>query len=89
MSQKTLIFLVKKFMQSTADIKFLSGSLSWGKAGIRAQLLNLKNNQLIDDFVFEGDKNSFHILNAVSPAFTCALPFSKYLVEQMQKHYLN
>jgi L-2-hydroxyglutarate oxidase len=36
------------------------------------------------DFKFEGDKKSFHILNAVSPAFTCAEPFSKLIVENIK-----
>jgi hypothetical protein len=33
------------------------------------------------DFVFEGDRRSFHILNAVSPGFTCCLPFSRYVCD--------
>jgi len=49
----------------------------WGKPGIRAQLLNKKSGALVMDFVVEGDHKSFHILNAVSPAFTCALPFAE------------
>lgn len=56
---------------------------TWGKPGIRAQLLDTKNNALISDFCFEGDDHSFHVLNAVSPAFTCSLPFSSYLVDQI------
>ena len=57
----------------------------WGKPGIRAQLLNIKNRQLEMDFVLEGDSNSFHVLNAVSPAFTCSIPFADYVVQQIQK----
>jgi hypothetical protein len=30
------------------------------------------------DFVLEGDKYSTHVLNAVSPAWTCALSFAKF-----------
>ena len=56
----------------------------WGPAGIRAQLLNLKNNSLEMDFVYEGDARSFHILNSVSPGWTCAIPFSDYLVDQIE-----
>jgi hypothetical protein len=33
------------------------------------------------DFVIEGDKNSTHVLNAVSPAWTCALSFANYVCE--------
>lgn len=57
------------------------GFTEWGKPGIRAQLLNKKTNKLVMDFKVEGDKKSIHILNAVSPAFTCSFPFAKYVVE--------
>jgi hypothetical protein len=53
----------------------------WGKPGIRAQLLDIKNRKLEMDFVFEGDNRSFHILNAVSPGFTCCLPFSRFVCD--------
>ena len=50
--------------------------------GIRAQLLDKETLSLVQDFVVEGDSVSTHVLNAVSPAFTCAFPFSKYIVDQ-------
>jgi L-2-hydroxyglutarate oxidase LhgO len=56
---------------------------SWGKPGIRAQLLDTKKRKLEMDFVLEGDKRSMHVLNAVSPAFTCSLPFSEYVCERI------
>jgi hypothetical protein len=37
------------------------------------------------DFRFEGDSRSLHVLNAVSPAFTCALPFAEYLFDCIQR----
>lgn len=55
----------------------------FGAPGIRAQLLNIKEKKLEMDFIFEGDKQSFHILNAVSPGFTSSLPFSQYVVEKI------
>jgi (S)-2-hydroxyglutarate dehydrogenase len=57
----------------------------WGKPGIRAQLINTKTKELEMDFKFEGDDKSFHVLNAVSPAFTCALPFSELLVSEIKQ----
>lgn len=57
----------------------------WGPSGIRAQLLNLKNKSLEMDFVFEGDEKSFHVLNAVSPGWTCSIPFTEYMVDEMEK----
>jgi (S)-2-hydroxyglutarate dehydrogenase len=55
----------------------------WGKTGIRAQLLNVKEKKLEMDFVLEGDSKSFHVLNAVSPGFTCALPFAEYICDEI------
>jgi L-2-hydroxyglutarate oxidase len=56
----------------------------WGKPGIRAQLLDIKEKKLQMDFVIEGDDRSMHILNAVSPAFTCSIPFSQYVCKEIQ-----
>lgn len=51
--------------------------------GIRAQLLHKDTLELVQDFVLEGDQRSMHVLNAVSPAFTCSFPFASYVVEQI------
>ncbi|RJQ14292.1 MAG: L-2-hydroxyglutarate oxidase [Nitrospiraceae bacterium] len=56
----------------------------WGRPGIRAQLLDIKKNKLEMDFVVEGDNKSMHILNAVSPAFTCSLPFAEYVCGEIK-----
>jgi len=57
----------------------------WGRPGIRAQLLDLSSGKLEMDFRYQGDDRSFHVLNAVSPAFTCAIPFCAYLVDQIER----
>lgn len=54
----------------------------WGKPGIRAQLVNTKQRKLEMDFRYEGDKKSFHVLNAVSPAFTCSMALGEFFVNQ-------
>jgi len=58
------------------------GFTEWTKPGIRAQLLDKTTLSLVQDFVVEGDHKSVHVLNAVSPAFTCSFPFSQYVVDQ-------
>ncbi len=58
-----------------------SGFTEWSKPGIRAQLLNTKTLELVMDFVVEGDQATIHVLNAVSPAFTCSFPFAKWVVD--------
>ncbi|MDH4301880.1 MAG: L-2-hydroxyglutarate oxidase [Nitrospira sp.] len=55
----------------------------WGRPGIRAQLLDITKKKLEMDFVLEGDDRSMHILNAVSPAFTCSLPFASHVCDHI------
>ncbi len=62
-----------------------TGFKEWSTPGIRAQLLNKKTKELVQDFVVEGDKQSIHILNAVSPAFTSSFPFARWVVDQYVK----
>jgi (S)-2-hydroxyglutarate dehydrogenase len=57
----------------------------WGRPGIRAQLLDIRTRRLEMDFLVEGDDRSFHVLNAVSPAFTCALPFGEHVVSEIER----
>jgi L-2-hydroxyglutarate oxidase LhgO len=57
----------------------------WGQPGIRAQLLDIKSRKLEMDFVIEGDERSTHLLNAVSPGWTCSLPFASYVVDRIQE----
>ncbi|MGQ0665597.1 MAG: L-2-hydroxyglutarate oxidase [Nitrospiraceae bacterium] len=57
----------------------------WGRAGIRAQLLDITKKKLEMDFVLEGDDRSMHVLNAVSPAFTCSFPFAGYVCDCIDK----
>lgn len=59
----------------------VNGFTEWGKPGIRAQLLNKQTRELIMDFVVEGDNDSIHVLNAVSPAFTCCFPFAAWVAD--------
>lgn len=56
----------------------------WGPPGIRAQLLDLREKKLEMDFVIQNDDRSMHILNAVSPAFTCAFPFAEHIRQKIE-----
>jgi len=76
----------KEYFISLAQsmVKYIDpkGFTEWTKPGIRAQLLDKQTLSLVQDFVVEGDNKSVHVLNAVSPAFTCSFPFSKYVVDE-------
>lgn len=49
--------------------------------GIRAQLVD-GQGALVDDFVIEKSSNSIHVLNAVSPGWTSAIPFGRWIVDE-------
>jgi L-2-hydroxyglutarate oxidase len=55
------------------------------KVGIRAQLLDIINRQLVMDFLTEQTHHETHVLNAVSPAFTSAFSFSDHVVQLIQQ----
>jgi len=57
----------------------------WGKPGIRAQLLDLTTKKLEMDFVLQGDDHSMHVLNAVSPGWTCSLSFAPYVCDAIKR----
>jgi L-2-hydroxyglutarate oxidase LhgO len=52
--------------------------------GIRAQLVHLPTGKLEQDFVVQNIANSTHILNAVSPGWTSALPFGRFVASELQ-----
>jgi L-2-hydroxyglutarate oxidase LhgO len=52
------------------------------KAGIRPQLVDWQKKELVMDFVVLRHKNNIHILNAVSPAFTCSMAFAEFVVNK-------
>ncbi len=55
----------------------------WGRPGIRAQLMDVRSRKLEMDFVLEGDARSFHVLNAVSPGWTCSIPFAGHVCDRI------
>ena len=52
------------------------------KVGIRPQLLNTREGRLEMDFVVDRGRNSVHVLNAISPAFTSAFAFAAWLADK-------
>ena len=50
------------------------------KVGIRAQLVDWENKELVMDFLVVHEGNSIHVLNPVSPAFTSSMDLAQKLV---------
>jgi L-2-hydroxyglutarate oxidase LhgO len=78
-SQAKLISLASSLAEGVGIKSFKK----WGEPGIGAQLLNIRDKKLEMDFVTEGDERSLHILNAVSPAFTCALSLADFACDKI------
>lgn len=75
---KSHLINLAKILTKDMDHK---GYNSWSTPGIRAQLLDTNTLELVQDFVVEGNGQSVHVLNAVSPAFTSSIPFANWVVE--------
>ncbi len=78
-SKRHLVSLAMNMVNGIDPTKFTT----WSLPGIRAQLLNTKTLALVQDFTVEGDHKSLHVLNAISPAFTCSIPFAASVVDRI------
>jgi L-2-hydroxyglutarate oxidase LhgO len=86
-AEETLKYFKRRLVSLAAELVEgvkLEDYRHWGKPGIRAQLLNIKTKKLEMDFVVQGDANSLHVLNAVSPAWTCSIPFASYICDKIE-----
>jgi len=74
--------LVKESAELVPSVKTVS---TWQRKppGIRAQLVHLPTGRLEQDFVVRSHLNSTHILNAVSPGWTSAIPFGKHVADKV------
>lgn len=81
MSRRHLVGIAGKLASGVREEDYTH----WGRAGIRAQLMHTRNRNLEMDFLVEGDARSLHVLNAVSPAWTCSLPFAAYVCDELDK----
>ena len=81
--QKNFKSVMESLAGRLADGVKASDYLHWGKPGIRAQLVDIETRTLVMDFVLEGDDKSLHVLNAVSPGFTCAMPFAAHVCDRI------
>ena len=77
-------FLLKAAQGLIPSIKLEHIELS-EKVGIRAQLFNIKENQLEDDFICIKGPSSTHILNAISPAFTASFSLGDLIIDRIIK----
>jgi L-2-hydroxyglutarate oxidase LhgO len=76
---------LQRMVRSASDlVPNTPGPKVWnrGKAGIRSQLVDLNKREFVQDFLISESPGVVHILNAVSPGWTSALPFGRHVVEE-------
>jgi len=73
--------LVRESATLVPDANQIKG---WAKRlpGIRSQLVNTESGKLEQDFIVQNFQNSTHILNAVSPGWTSAIPFGRWVANE-------
>ena len=78
LSRKALVREASLLVPSAGKIK------DWKSRppGIRAQLIDTKSGQLQQDFVVLPGAKSTHVLNAVSPGWTSAIPFGRWIAKE-------
>jgi L-2-hydroxyglutarate oxidase LhgO len=77
-------------IKESLDLVPTAGTVKyWHKKqpAIRAQLVHLPTGKLEQDFVVQNKLNSTHILNAVSPGWTCAIPFGTWITKNLNAHW--
>jgi L-2-hydroxyglutarate oxidase LhgO len=75
---KNLISAAEKMVKSPLDSKYKKK-----KPGIRAQLYNKETNLLVNDFIIEHTQKTTHVLNIISPGFTCSFSLAKEIVNEI------
>ena len=83
--EETLKLFRKSLLKRTRKLSnSLDSNTDWVKypSGIRAQIINTKTKAIEMDYIIKTDKNVIHILNAVSPGWTSAIPFARWVIEQ-------
>ncbi len=89
LAYREIKYLIKKNILNKAseltseDLKNIN--FQWHSPGIRAQLFDKSTKRLENDFVLINKKNTFHILNSISPAWTCSLINAKETISIISK----
>ena len=84
-SELPKIFLKRLIQDAATLVPDVADIKGWERLspGIRAQLVDLKSGELINDFIVESDPHSTHVLNAVSPGWTASIPFGRYISDRV------
>ena len=68
---------------TSKDLKDIA--FEWYSPGIRAQLYDTELKKLENDIVIESKNSVFHLLNSISPAWTCSLKTAQYVLKKIKE----
>lgn len=74
---------IVKSANNLLKCKLSAVDFDWYSPGIRAQLFDKKNRSLVSDFIINETDNSLHLLNCISPAWTCSLKTAQFVAEKV------
>ena len=74
---------ILKEAQKLTSITLNPDQFDWYSPGIRAQLFDKSKRSLETDFVLTRHKNSFHVLNSISPAWTCSFFTAEHILSRI------
>ena len=75
-------FVVKEARKLVPELR-LEHLSETDHVGIRPQLIHWPTKKLVMDYVLIRDRESLHILNPISPAFTASMAFAREIVAGM------
>lgn len=73
---------IRNLVKAASSLVPTAGDVSkWERMrpGIRGQLIDSVEGNLVQDFMVDHAENSTHVLNAVSPGWTASLPFGRHI----------
>lgn len=73
--------------QELTSYELMSKDFEWNSPGIRPQLYSTATGKLEMDFVFKEKGNEIHLLNSISPAWTCSLRTAEFIVSRIEKYH--
>lgn len=77
---KRVLFQEARKLVPALNLRDLENST---KVGVRPQLVDWPSKKLVMDFVTHYEDDAYHILNAISPAFTSSMAFARHVADEL------
>ena len=75
--------------QELTNLNLREIQFSWYSPGIRPQLYDKSSKKLENDFVLINKENTYHIINSISPAWSCSFMSAKKIINDVISGFNN